>query len=129
KGSVAPVEVLALLPIEPGLLDLALGALTRPLEHDRRELPGLLLLAPSVRLGLEERVILERICNLVALQRLQRVEMSIPPLQRQMLLDHGREKRLSLRHSTTLGCRTGPQARATIPASTQSPALDHLTSG
>ena len=69
-GLVAPVEVLTLLPVEPCLLDIALAAGARPLQHDRRVLPGLLLFTPSLGLGLEDTVVLERVGDCVPIERL-----------------------------------------------------------
>src|SRR4029079_8179733 len=100
-ASVAPVEVGALLAIEPGLLSLALEPVTGPLERDCGMLAGLLLLPARRLLGLEQRMVLERVGRDVVIQRHRPVKLGVPALQRQVLLDNGCEERARLLHSTS----------------------------
>src|SRR4029079_4295952 len=51
------------------------------------------VLDASLLLGLEQRVVVERILVLVALERQLVVELRVPLLQREMILDDLREKR------------------------------------
>src|SRR6478752_5064558 len=94
EGLVAPVELGALLAIEPDLVELSLLRRTAPLERDRRMLTRLLFLEAGVVLGLEERVVVERIGGDEAIQRHRHLERGVLALESQMILDHGREQGL-----------------------------------
>src|SRR5438045_2023120 len=88
-GLVAPVELRALLAIEPDIFQLALLRSPAPLERDRRMLTGLLLLEPGVVLRLEERVVVERIGGDETIQRHRHLKRGVLALQSQMILDDG----------------------------------------
>jgi len=89
--SVAPVEVARLAP-EPGFLRHRLlggpGVLFQGLRSDRPLLAVHRLLEPRLLLGLEERMILERILVLVPIERYLGLELGVPLLQLEMILDH-----------------------------------------
>src|SRR6478752_8053720 len=102
RGSVAPVEVLALLGVEPDLFGLADDRRLELGSIERGIIAGLLLLAERFGLALEQRMVVERVCDLVRRQRALAVEMSIPALQRKMLFDDRSKQRFGFRHHTTL---------------------------
>ena len=72
-------------------------------------LAGLLLLGLGIGLGLEERVVVERIRGDELLQRHVGLELGIAALERQMLLDDGREKGLVFSHKIS---RSRPEGRS-----------------
>jgi hypothetical protein len=61
-------------------------------------LPRLLLLATRVRLGLEQRMVVERIVVLELLQRKIVVKMLISALQLEVMLDRGSKQRTARSH-------------------------------
>ena len=78
-------------------------------EADGRMLAGLLLLGLGIGLGLEERVVVERVRGDELLQRHVGLELGIAALERQMLLDDGREKGLVFSHMIS---RSRPEGRS-----------------
>src|SRR3954454_18456892 len=110
-GSVAPVEICALLAIEPDLVQLVLLRRTAPLERDRRMLTRLLFLEAGVVLGLEKRVVVERIGRGGTGEGDSELERGVLALECQMVLDHRCEHGLPAGlHSTSHG-RTPPPGR------------------
>ena len=77
-------------------------------------LAGLLFLGLGVGLGLEERVIVERIRGDELLQRHVLLELGIAALERQVLLDDGREKGLVFSHMHLPVEARGPIGRAEV---------------
>src|SRR6185437_12051845 len=97
-SSVAPVEILALLLVEPDLLGLPDDRRLELGSIEGRVIAGLLLLAARFGLALEQRMVVERVCYLVRRQRALAIEMSIPALQRKMLFDDRSKQRFGFRH-------------------------------
>ena len=56
------------------------------------------LLDPSLLLGLEQRVILERILDLIAVERHLPIEVRVLLLQLEVILDHARKGRSRTSH-------------------------------
>ena len=75
-------------------------------------LAGLLLFAPGISLGLEERMIIKRVGKLVSLDRPVVVQVRVSTLQREVFLDHGSEQRTSFGHYTYLGRYPVPSSKA-----------------
>src|SRR5436305_2368405 len=117
RGLVAPVELGALLAIEPDLVEFTLLRRTAPIERDRGMLARLLFLEAGVVLGLEERVVVERIGGDETIQRHRHLERGVLALERQMILDDGRAQGLPAGlHSTSHGSTPPPGRRQYITA-------------
>src|SRR2546421_3165355 len=109
KGLVAPVEVARTAP-EPGvvlrrrlLVDLLAGPRRRHRAGDGcRHRAVERVLDPGLLLGLEERMVVERVRDLVAAERHRVLEPGVALLELEVVLDHtGKDRRCLHRHAAS----------------------------